>query len=157
MIYDKDDLIMQVRESINETPALKNKVHLVGKVLHDQMEMYYNSADYFVSGSYAEGSGYALSEALSCGCVPVVTDIPSFHMMTDHGRLGALWQPGNKNSFIEAVEKAIQKPLENEAKACINFFNSRLSFDAIATKAIQYYQQALAKREKDKRPHLSNA
>jgi len=40
---------------------LNNKVHLLGKIAHSEIEQYYNSADYFVLGSHYEGSGYATS------------------------------------------------------------------------------------------------
>jgi glycosyltransferase involved in cell wall biosynthesis len=99
-----------------------------------------------VLGSHYEGSGYALSEALRCGCIPIVTDIPSFRMMTNNGQLGALWQTGNKESFIEAVSAAIEKPLLQESNVCIEFFKKTLSFDAIAKQALPHYQQAVQYR-----------
>jgi glycosyltransferase involved in cell wall biosynthesis len=93
-----------------------------------------------VLGSHYEGSGYALSEALRCGCIPVITDIPSFRMMTDEGRLGALWQTDNKLSFVEAAKKAISKPIQAEGNYCISYFNHKLSFEAIARLALQYFR-----------------
>ncbi|HET6995227.1 MAG TPA: glycosyltransferase, partial [Chitinophagaceae bacterium] len=98
-------------------------------------------------GSHYEGSGYALSEALRCGCIPVVTNIPSFRMMTNNGHLGALWNTEDKDSFVEAAIKAINKPLVSEANACIDFFKEKLSFDAIARDAIRYYQAAIDRRK----------
>jgi glycosyltransferase involved in cell wall biosynthesis len=146
MIYSDDKLIDKVKETILSSDELKEKVHLAGKINHDEIKMYYNSADYFVAGSHYEGSGYALSEALRCGCIPVVTDIPSFRMMTDKGRLGSLWQAGDKGSFIEAIDTALQKPKEDEIKKCILFFETTLSFDAIAHTAISHYQNVNEKR-----------
>jgi glycosyltransferase involved in cell wall biosynthesis len=143
MIYSKDDLLDQVKERISNHTVLKNHVRLLGKIPHDEIEMYYRSADYFVAGSFAEGSGYALSEALSCGCVPIVTSIPSFIMMTNEGHLGALWKAGNKESFVQAARLAANKPLQDESNACINFFAEHLSYDAIAKKAIICYQKAI--------------
>jgi glycosyltransferase involved in cell wall biosynthesis len=125
---------------------LKDKVHLLGKVEHRQLGSCYNSADYFVAGSHREGSGYALSEALSCGCIPIVTNIPSFHMMTNEGQLGSLWNPGDKNSFANAATKAINKLREKEARACILFYKDVLSFGAIAKKALLYYQVIMERR-----------
>jgi glycosyltransferase involved in cell wall biosynthesis len=148
MIYNDSKLLDAVKKKINLAESLKNKVHLLGEILHEEMEIYYNSADYFVLGSHYEGSGYALSEAISCGCVPVITNIPSFKMMTNDGKLGALWEPGNKDSFINAVDTALNKPLQNEANACIDFFKNKLSFDAIAGIAKQHYQKVINLRRK---------
>jgi glycosyltransferase involved in cell wall biosynthesis len=146
MIYSDDQLLQPVREKISNSELLKPRVRLFGKVAHNEIEHYYNSADYFVLGSHYEGSGYALSEALRCGCVPVITDIPSFTMMTNGGRLGALWQPGNAASLVKAVETAIGKPLQQEANACIGFFRDALSFEAIACVAQAHYQQVKERR-----------
>ena len=146
MIYQEGQLLEQVRQRINNSDVLREHVHLIGHVSHPEMECFYKQADYFVSGSHAEGSGYALSEALSCGCVPIVTSIPSFKMMTNNGQLGALWNPGDKNSFVEAATEAINKNLAKEAQACIDFYCKNLSFDAIAQTAIEHYKKVISQR-----------
>ncbi len=144
MIYNEGKLLQQVKDKINVSQTLKNSVQLLGAIPHHEIRAYYNSAGYFVLGSHYEGSGYALSEALRCGCVPIITDIPSFRMMTDNGRLGALWQPDNANSFVTAAKTAMAKPLQSERQQCIDYFNEALSFDAIARTALQYYPQLLS-------------
>jgi len=142
---------MEVRNKVGKSDVLKLKVKLLGEIAHHEIRNYYNSADYFVSGSHYEGSGYALSEALRCGCIPIVTDIPSFRMMTQNGKLGALWEPGNKHSFSHAAGRAIGKPLKEEAERCIDFFTKHLSFDAIAEQAIRHYQETIELRKMRKR------
>lgn len=146
MIYSDDQLLPAVQEKINSSTLLQERVQLLGKIPHEQIEIYYNSADYFVLGSHYEGSGYALSEALRCGCVPVITNIPSFTMMTNGGQLGALWQPDDAHSLAAAAAAAIAKPLTAEANACIDFFRGALSFEAIARVAKAHYQQVQERR-----------
>jgi len=146
MIYSDDKLISSVQQKITGSVILKDKVYLSGKIPHESIMLYYNSADYFVLGSHYEGSGFALSEALSLGCVPVVTDIPSFRMMTDNGRLGALWKVGDAGSFVDAVYEAMQKSLQEEGKACIEFFKDTLSYDAIAGIALGHYEKVVRSR-----------
>ena len=150
MIYSNGEFCDRVKERIESSAILKAHVHLIGEVPHEQMKLYYASADYFVLGSHAEGSGYALSEALKCGCVPIVPDIPSFRMMTNDGRLGALWIAGNKNSFLQAAKTAINKCWEEESESCIKFFEDNLSFDAIAKVAVSHYQKLTGLRLKRK-------
>jgi glycosyltransferase involved in cell wall biosynthesis len=150
MIYSDDKLLKTVQERINSSENLRDRVQLLGKIPHNLMEGYYNSADYFVLGSHYEGSGFALSEALSCGCVPIVTDIPSFRMMTGEGKLGALWKTGDENAFVEAVQKAMKRPLEKEANYCIEFFKKNLSSDAIATIAVSHYEKIIADKNKNR-------
>lgn len=146
MIYSDDQLLPQVIQLIASSGVLQNQVVLLGRVPHEAIASYYNSADYFVLGSHYEGAGYALSEALRCGCIPIVTHIPSFRRMTHEGQLGALWTPGDRVSLIKAVEIATSKPLEAEAQACIDFYQQQLSFQAIARVAAQHYRQIVERR-----------
>jgi len=148
LIFSDDRLIAEVKQKCESSSLLKSHVFLIGKVAHEQIEMYYNSADYFVLGSHYEGSGYALSEALRCGCVPIVTDIPSFNMMTDNGKLGSLWRVGHTGSFVMAAKNALSKPISEEGRACIHYYNKTLSFDAIAENAIIHYGNVIMKRRK---------
>lgn len=148
MIYSDERLLDQVKNKCESNPILQSHVFLLGKIEHEQIETYYNSADYFILGSHYEGSGYALSEALRCGCVPIVTDIPSFRMMTSNGRLGALWRTGDVPSCVVAIKNALNKSLPGEGRACINFYSETLSFDAIAETAISHYQLVIMKRRK---------
>lgn len=146
MIYSDNYLLNAVEAKINASVKLRQNVHLLGSIANNEMEAYYNSADYFVLGSHHEGSGYALSEALACGCIPIVTRIPSFTMMTDNGRLGSLWQIGNSQSFLEAAAIAMSKNVEIESRNCVDFFKGNLSFEAIASTAIKHYQKVIYAR-----------
>ena len=147
MIYTDAVLEPAVRNRIDGDALLQKRVQLLGAVAHEVIRAYYCSADYFLLGSHYEGSGYALSEALRCGCVPIVTDIPSFRMMTHEGRLGALWQPGNLASFAAAAGQALRKPLPRESEACIAWWQEQLSFEAIARVAAAHYRQVVAARQ----------
>ena len=101
---------------------------LLGRVPHLDLEAIFNGADYFVLGSHSEGSGYTLAEALACGVVPIVTDIPSFRRMTYNGQIGALWQPGNPASFAAAAQLTLTHSWSEQSAAASSFFDAQLSF-----------------------------
>jgi glycosyltransferase involved in cell wall biosynthesis len=146
MIYGSDDLLPDVRLAISRSPSLSRSVHLLGRAPHNELESLYNSADYFVLGSHYEGSGYSLAEALACGVAPVVTDIPPFRMMTDNGRIGACWTPGDPSAFATAFAGVSRQPLQALSDRAVDFFEKRLSFPAIARRAIDAYSDLAAKR-----------
>lgn len=148
MLYTDAPLLPAVTKAIQDNPLLRGCVHLSGHIPHAQVEAFYNSADYFVLGSHYEGAGYALSEALRCGCVPIVSDIPSFRMMTQEGTLGALWQPGNAAAFTEAARVAMAQPRGSTAQACMDHYQQQLSFEAIARVAALHYRQVAARRQR---------
>lgn len=143
MAYGSCHLLPAVRAYIEARPALKNRVHLLGEITHEALEDYYRSADYFVLGSHHEGSGYALCEAMACGVVPVVTDIPSFRMMTNSGETGGLWQPGEAQAFRDCLVGVYKKPLDLESAKAQALFDRRLSFTAIARETVQIYDTVL--------------
>jgi glycosyltransferase involved in cell wall biosynthesis len=89
MIYQTEELLQELKSLIEKNGA-NNYIHLVGKVEHSAIQYWFNSVNFIISTSRYEGSGIAVCEAMACGCVPIVSDIPSFRMMTDNGRAGEL-------------------------------------------------------------------
>lgn len=146
MLYGTDALLSDVRARIARSPLLSGAVDLVGTVPHDRIEPYYQSADYFLLGSHSEGSGYALAEAMACGVIPVVTDIPSFRFMSGEGTIGALWPPGDAEGLCRALIEATSRPRAAESAATRRFFERRLSFPAIGREAMAFYREARARR-----------
>ena len=96
-------------------------MQLVGAVPRDRMAMYFSAADLFVAGSHHEGSGYALMEACACGAVPVVTDIPTFRLLSG-GASGAFWPPGDAAAFARALTDVAGRDLDVErARLAVHF------------------------------------
>jgi glycosyltransferase involved in cell wall biosynthesis len=96
------------------------------------MEDWYNSADFIISGSHYEGSGVSVCEAMSCGCIPLVTDILSFRKITGYGKCGLLYERGNVNALLDVLLKTKHLNIHFERKKVLEQFDSDLSFDAIA-------------------------
>jgi glycosyltransferase involved in cell wall biosynthesis len=143
MIYSDDKLKEQVYSLISQSGLLEDSVKLFGFINHINLDDYYNSADYFVLGSHYEGSGYSLVEAMSCGVVPIVTDIPSFRMITNNGQIGGLWNCGDIESFYETAKKVLNRSLAVESKKVLDFFSANLSYPAIGMKAKKFYESLI--------------
>ena len=62
-------------------------------IVQSELEKIYNQHQFFILGSHYEGSGYALLEAMACGCIPIVTNIPSYKFMTNNGDCALLFSP----------------------------------------------------------------
>lgn len=101
--FGTSPLLEQMQRRIAADPRLTGRVHLMGSVPHARIERLMQAADIFVSASHYEGSGYALLEAMACGTVPVVTDIPSFRAITGHGAVGRLWPVGDPIRLADAL------------------------------------------------------
>ncbi len=137
MIYHTADLLPEINKLFVEKVG-NNPVMLIGKIQHSELLYWYNSADFFLSASHYEGSGTALCEAMSCGCIPIVSNIPSFRMI--NGNCGLLFEPGNEQSLFSSLQHAMQLNVEEKRNEALHHFKTELSFEAIAAK----FQQLLA-------------
>jgi glycosyltransferase involved in cell wall biosynthesis len=137
MVYQEEPLIDKVRSVIETFGEAANRVTLIGKIEHNKLNVYYSSANYFVLGSHYEVAGISLYEAMSCGCVPLVTDIPSFRRITNNGSVGTLWKVGDSNSLEKAVQELILKDFANEQDKTLDYFKQELSFEALGRKHLE--------------------
>lgn len=144
MIYSETGLVEDVRRAII-SHGLSDRVHLVGKVTHDELPKYYSGADYFVLGSHHEGTGFALIEAIGCGSIPIVTDIPSFRKITGNGTIGYLWSAGDPDSFSSAIQRAQSKIILRDFVT--SYFKENLSYEHLGGEALSIYQQVWQKRQ----------
>jgi glycosyltransferase involved in cell wall biosynthesis len=102
MIYQEAELLDEINVLLAGDPHHKNSIVLVGPIFHNQLQYWYNSADFFILASHYEGSGVSVSEAMSCGCIPIISDFISFKKMTDSGRCGLLFEAGNEKDLLTA-------------------------------------------------------
>jgi glycosyltransferase involved in cell wall biosynthesis len=133
-----------VRQRIDASPVLCRRATLLEPVPYARMPLYYSSADVLVSGSHHEGSGYALIEALACGVIPCVTDIPAFRALS--GSCGVLWRPGDPDACAAAVRRAAALAGHAQRDRIRAHFDDRLSWHVIGRDTLAAYSDILAAR-----------
>ena len=141
MAYRENELEQPVIAAIAADPRLASAVTLLGNIPYRQIAPYFNSADLFVQGSYKEGSGIALLDALACGVVPVVTDIPAFRTITQDGTVGALWPPGDVAALVAALRRTLAQPVTDQSTRARQLFADQWSYVAIARRMVQLYKE----------------
>ncbi len=138
-VFGDAPLLPAVQQRIAEDARLRGRVHLLGSVPHAQVQTLMRAADVFVAGSHGESCGYAALEAFACGTVPVLTDIPAFRMLSDHGRIGALWPCGDAARLAEALVHVVE---QGPSRALVRaHFDAHLSFAAVGRRWAQAYAQ----------------
>jgi len=111
---------------------LEEKITLVGKVPYDQMPIYYQLADVFVTASKTETQGLTVIEAMAAGITPVCIKDESFDTVVVDGLNGFLFK--TKKEYIKKINYLVnsQKELFSLAK------QARLNAEAHSSK---YYAE----------------
>lgn len=131
MIFHNEDLLPQIREFLSDNSFLSEYISLVGKCDHPQLLYWFNSVDYIISSSYYEAGGVSVCEAMSCGCIPILSDIPAFRFVTN-STCGILYETGNSDALLNALMKSVDMNKEQEKQRTLVQYQNHLSFNAIA-------------------------
>ncbi len=149
MMFQTTELLDEIQKRISSSPALSKAIILLGKVEHSELEEWFNAADFYISASHHEGSGYALLEAMACGCIPIVSSIPSFKKITSDGAFGFLFEAGNSESLLQSLLKAKEADVERLSLSITEYFHKSLSFQSIADGLYQLSQRLTSKESHD--------
>lgn len=96
--------------------GLQDRIGIFINVPHSQMPTFYSmvaaSGGIMLSTSLLEGFGYAVAEAISCGCPVLSTDSDGVRSFITHNRTGKFYPIGNVNTAVsEAVDLMRNKKL----------------------------------------------
>jgi glycosyltransferase involved in cell wall biosynthesis len=126
----------EVRRVIASDPVLAPRVELRGHVARADMAALYAGADVLLQSSVREVCGVAVIEALACGVVPVLTDIPSFRRLLDGpletGRVGRLFPRGDGVALAAQALAVLDGDLAESSAAARAWFDRALSFEVLA-------------------------
>jgi glycosyltransferase involved in cell wall biosynthesis len=132
IISQDDTLRPQLAAIVAATPVLAGRVSFYGQVDHAAMPLVYSSADFLLQASRREWSGLAVLEAMACGAIPILSDIPAFRKMTDNGRFGRLFGVGDAVGLARAVLGIPASERPALARSVRRHFEDSLSFQALA-------------------------
>ncbi len=140
MIFSSEELLNEIH-ALGADATSSGNIQLIGKLPHEDLLYWYNSFDFFVAASYYEGSGTAVCEAMSCGCIPILSNISSFKMMTQNGSLGLLYETGNETELLNCFLKTLHNDVPTEKQKVLERFKNKLSFEAIARDMNNVFKQ----------------
>lgn len=131
-------LLDAVTQRIESSAVLRERVTLLGHQPHARMETLFRAADFFVQGSHREGCSYSTIEAMACGTVPLVTDIPSSRRIV--GDAGSLTPVGDACALADALVDWTRRDRSARRSAARARFERELSFDAIGRDLRDVYE-----------------
>lgn len=124
--------------------TVSSRVHISGPVPHARMPAYYSAADILLGTSRHEGSGYAVIEAMACGAIPCVSDIPSFRTLA--GSCGVLWPVGDAASCAAALVEAAHRVGAEQRRTVRQHFVDRVSWPVIGRITFDAYTTVVNRR-----------
>jgi glycosyltransferase involved in cell wall biosynthesis len=80
-----------------------DRVQFKGKIPYDELPVYYQNADLYLSASHSDGSSISLLEAFACGKPAIVSDIPGNREWVSPGENGWLFPDGDADALAEAI------------------------------------------------------
>ena len=151
MVYVSEELAAEVRAWISGRPALAGRIEMRGRVEPAAMEAVMNSADFLLQASRREWSGLAVLEAMACGTIPVVSDIPAFRAMTE-GEAGLLFPVGDAEALARRVLEIGREGIEARSRQLRSLFEERWSYARLAERLEGVYRDVLIRSTRPSRP-----
>jgi glycosyltransferase involved in cell wall biosynthesis len=131
MIFQSGNLLQDIIAFIKER-SIHHAIFLHGEIAHEKLETWYSAADFFISASHSEGGSIALVEAMSCGCIPIVSSIPSSLRTIGNGCYGIQFKPGDRDGLLQKLIEAMELYTVELSKEVEAHFKRELSAEAIA-------------------------
>jgi glycosyltransferase involved in cell wall biosynthesis len=127
--YGEAPLFDVVQQRIARSPELARRVTLLGARPHEEMELRFRAADFYLQTSHHEAAGFSLLEALACGTTPLVTDIPATREIL--GTVGSLTPVGDPRALGDAIVAWTARDQQTLRRAARARYEQALTFEAI--------------------------
>ena len=134
MAFQSEEMLPEIEALLACDAALNRNVSLLGALKHSDMETLFSAADFFVHSSRREWGSNSLVEALSCGAIPVVSDIPSLRALTEAIEPAILFQVGDAEGLARQVLELQIDDLDRLSNKVKSAFDAHLSYPVLADK-----------------------
>ena len=104
------------RHAVDVLPAaLRNRVHMMGKVTYEALPTYHRASDIFISpATGAESFGIVLVEAMAAGLPVVASNIPGYREVARDGRESLLVKPSDADALAQGIAHLLDHPEERD-------------------------------------------
>lgn len=120
---------------------MKDSIHFVGSVPHEEIQWYYAGADIFCLPSHHESLGIVNLEAMATKTPIVTTRIDAIEEYVDDGENGLLVPPGDTERLAEELERIASDPeLRGRLADASRITATKFSWDSQARKMELHYR-----------------
>jgi glycosyltransferase involved in cell wall biosynthesis len=131
-----------LKDQITLTIIQKNMSYVFLDGLTDRPEERLRDSKVFFLGSSYEGNPMSVLEALSCGCIPVLTNVGGIPDIIKNGKNGFLFSLSSANLIARKILEICHNPLNFEEMSTFNSsFVVKYSFYSTATKYFDLFDK----------------
>ena len=87
---------------------IDNEVNFVGRINNNDIPKFLQQANFYISTPITEGVSASLFEAMACGCLPIVSDLPGNRCWIQQKENGILVTIENEFKLAEEIEWAFK-------------------------------------------------
>lgn len=95
-------------QAVNELKKINPHLIFTGQIPHIEVVKWLQQSEVYCQLSYVESFGLGLAEAMSCSCIPIVTDKGALSEVI--GNTGYCIPYGDAKATVEAIKKALNAP-----------------------------------------------
>lgn len=139
LYYLSAELLEEMRAWVAARADLAGRVEFRGRVPAPRMEAVMNSADFLLQASRREWSGVAVLDAMACGTIPIVTDIPAFRAIVGGDGHDLLFPVGDAEAMARRVLAIPRPEIARRSAAVRRRFDEHLSFASLARRLEELY------------------
>lgn len=144
VLVGDDNFFFRRLEQKVKSMGFESNVYFFGKANNEELINLYSFAKCLVSASLMEGFGLPNMEAVYCGCLPVVSDIPAFREVWADRLI--YFNPYNSEDISKAIRKLLSLS-KNEYQTKLNKAKQRIvdfSWEKTAKLTLKTYENSLS-------------
>ncbi len=152
MAYQSEELLHEIRVFLAGNPALEKKVTLLGALEHSKMQILFSAADFFVHSSRREYGSNVVVEAMSCGAIPVVSDISSLRALTDPVEPAVSFPVGDATVLARRVLSFKPGDIVRRSEQVRSAFKEHLSYQTLAARYSAVFDEVAGRQRAGSAP-----
>jgi glycosyltransferase involved in cell wall biosynthesis len=143
--YNVDPEYAVTIERLIDSLGVRDRVHILERVEYAEMVDFYRTGSIMLSVPESDGTPMSLLEAMACGCIPIVSDLPSLREWIVDGVNGRLVPVGDIDALARAMlEMADLEPRAELVARNLALVRDRASQQASRSAMLARYRELLS-------------
>jgi len=119
----------QPLEQLSNRLGIADSVVFHGRLDQNELVPLLKMSRIYISAPSTEGFSSSLMEAMACGCIPIVTDLPANRENITHGVNGFLFENGSSTDLLHCLQMVLSNQSKCNSISVTNRLYAETNFD----------------------------